>query len=260
MSMYVYLSKILPLLVLPIGVVIILLAAALLLILRGRRKIAAGLLAIALGVLWIASMPVVAARLYSSIEGRYPAISLDQVPDSGCIVLLGGAVSPPMPPRVDIEFNDSVDRVYKAAELYRAGKAPVVIVAAGNQPWSQSRWAEAELIRELLVEWRVPGDSILLEGSSRNTRENALYSKEIINTINCRQPLLVTSAAHMPRAVGAFKSVGVTVFPVSTDVRVAGHPGIGPADFLPSAVALSMTSDAIREWIGQKVYAWQGWN
>ena len=258
--MYVYLSKILPLLVLPVGIVITLLAVALLLIIKGRRRIAAGLLAAALAILWIASMPIVAARLYRSIEGHYPAISLDEVPAGGCIVLLGGVVSAPMPPRVDIEFKDAVDRVYKTAELYRAGKAPVVIVTAGNQPWSESSWAEAELIRELLMEWKVPGNSILLEDSSRNTRENALYSKKIINAINCKQPLLVTSAAHMPRAVAAFKSVGVTVFPVSTDVRVVDQRGITPMDFLPDAAALSMTSDAIREWIGQMVYAWQGWN
>jgi len=258
--MYVYLAKILPLLVLPVGIVTVLSAVSLLFILKGKRRVAAGFLTVAITVLWVASMPIVAAGLYRGIEAHYPPISLDQVPTAACMVLLGGVVSAPLPPRVDIELKDAIDRVYKAAQLYRAGKAAVVIVAAGNQPWMKSQQSEAELIRDLLVEWQVPGDSIVLEGNSRNTRENALLSKKIINTINCEQPLLVTSAAHMPRAVAAFKTVGITVFPVSTDVRVVDQQGFTPMDFLPDASALAMTSDALREWMGQKVYAWQGWN
>jgi uncharacterized SAM-binding protein YcdF (DUF218 family) len=165
-----------------------------------------------------------------------------------------------MPPRVDIEFSGAVDRVYKAAALYRARKAPVVIVTAGNQPWSESHWSEAQLIRELLMEWQVPRNAILLENQSRNTRENALFSKRIIDKINCKQPLLVTSSAHMARSVAAFKSVGISVFPVSTDINAVYQQGFSPTDFLPDAGALSATSNALREWLGQQVYAWRGWN
>jgi uncharacterized SAM-binding protein YcdF (DUF218 family) len=110
------------------------------------------------------------------------------------------------------------------------------------------------------MKWGVPKDAIFLEGSSRNTRENALYSKNIIDSISCESPLLVTSAAHMSRAVAAFQSVGVQVTPVSTDVQVVdgGLPGV--MEFVPSAGALAMTSEAIREWIGLKVYGFNGWN
>jgi uncharacterized SAM-binding protein YcdF (DUF218 family) len=153
-----------------------------------------------------------------------------------------------------------VDRIYKAAALYRAGKTPVVIVTGGNQPWSESKTAEADLIRDLLIEWGVPAEAILLEGSSRNTRENALYSKNIMDSIGCEDALLVTSAAHMPRAAAAFRSVGLTVTPVSTDVRAPQRKLPILINFLPSADALEMTTDAIREWLGQQVYAWQGWN
>ena len=128
------------------------------------------------------------------------------------------------------------------------------------QPWSESKMSEADLIRDLLIEWGVPGEAILLEGSSRNTRENALYSKNIMDLIGCEDALLVTSAAHMPRAAAAFRSVGLTVTPVSTDVRAPKQVIPILISFLPSADALAMTSSAIREWLGQKVYAWKGWN
>jgi len=258
--MYVYLSKILPIFVMPLGIVFVLLLVALILLRRDRKRIAAGFLALAMVVLWVSSMPFTANLLYQSIESRYSPMPLDQVPAGGCIIVLGGVVEAPILPRVDIEFNDAIDRVYKAAELFRAGKAPYVIVTGGNQPWSESGTAEAELIREVLMEWGVPEDAIFLEGSSRNTRENALYSQNIINAIACEKPLLVTSAAHMQRAVAAFGSVGTGVTPVVTDVRVAGTALPAVMDFIPDAEALSMTSDAIREWVGQKVYAMQGWN
>ena len=244
----------------PLSVALLLLLVALILLRRDRKRIAAGLLALALVVLWVASMPLTAKLLYRNIESAYPPMPLDQVPSGGCLIVLGGVVGAPLLPRLDIDFNDSIDRVYKTAELYRAGKAPYVIVTGGNQPWSESGTSEAELIREVLMEWGVPEDVIFLEGSSRNTRENALYSRNIINAIACESPLLITSAAHMLRAVAAFNSVGVSVTPVTTDVRVVGNALPAVMDFLPDAQALDMTSDAIREWIGQKVYSMQGWN
>lgn len=258
--MEIYLSKILPMLVLPPGIVMLLILLALYFVLRDKRKKAIGSLTIALIVLWSASMPLVANRLALVIESHYPATSLDRIPVSGCIVLMGGFVSAPVSPRQDMELNDSVDRVFKTAELYFAGKAPVVIVTGGRQSWSKSNMTEAAMMRDLLMMWQVPDGSILVEDRSRNTRENALFSKEIINTIDCEQPLLVTSAAHMPRSVATFASIGINVFPVSTDIRAAEDSNITPMDFLPDAGALSMTSTVLREWMGQMVYQWRGWN
>jgi len=256
---YVYLSKILPLFVMPVSVVLILSVIALFMLQRGMKRTASGVLAAAIALLWVASTPMVAQGLYRGLESRHPAQSVDDVPEADCIVLLGGVVGAPLAPRVEADLGENIDRVYKSAQLYRAGKARSLIVTAGNQPWSQSPWAEADLIRELLMEWCVPKDAIFLEGSSRNTRENAMYSKNVIDSINCKESLLVTSAAHMPRAVAAFRSVNVSVVPVSTDVRIVESSMPAPMDFLPSAGALAMTSEAIREWIGQWVYQLQGW-
>jgi uncharacterized SAM-binding protein YcdF (DUF218 family) len=258
--LYVYLSKILPLFVMPLSVALLLSLVALFFLRRDKKRISAGFLILAIAVLWIASMPVVANLLYRSIESSFAPLPLEQVPAGGCVIVLGGVVGAPIPPRVDIEMYDSIDRVYKTAELYHAGKAPAVIVTGGNQPWSESSWAEADLIREVLMKWGVPKEAIYLEGSSRNTRENALYSKNIINAINCESPLLVTSAFHMQRSVAAFNSVDVQVTPVTTDIKIVGRQIPSVMDFFPSAGALSTTSAAIREWIGLKVYEWKGWN
>jgi len=257
---YVYLSKILPVFVMPVSLVLILLLVALFLLLKGLRKTAAGLLAAAVALLWVASTPFVAESLYGGLEARYRPVPTADVPVSDCAVLLGGAVGPALWPRVDVELHEAVDRVYKAADLVRAGRTRFVIVGAGNQPWAASSWAEADLIRQVLVEWGVPENAIFLEGSSRNTRENAIYSKNLIDSIHCGSTLLVTSAAHMPRAVAAFESAGVNVVPVSTDVRVVSGGKFTPVMLLPNATALEMTSDAVREWVGRGFYQLQGWN
>jgi uncharacterized SAM-binding protein YcdF (DUF218 family) len=257
---YVYLSKILPLFVMPVGVVLVLIALALLLMRRGWLKTSSGLLVAAVAILWVSATPLVAEKLYRELESAYPPKPLADIPPGDCIVVLGGVVGPALWPRVEVDFTDAIDRVYKAAQLARAGRGDMVIVSAGNQPWSASQWTEADLIRDLLVEWGVSKEAVFLEGSSRNTWENALYSRNLIESIHCGSALLVTSAAHMPRAVAAFNSAGIEVVPVSTDVRVTAGGGFVAAKLLPDARALAMTSEAIREWIGQKVYQLQGWN
>ena len=258
--MYVYLSKILPLFVMPIGVTIFLALVGLFLLRKGKVRTAGVFVLLSIIYLWVMATPIVGEGLYRRVESAYPPVLLDQIPESDCLIVLGGAVEGPAPPRIDIEFNDAVDRVHKAAELYREGKAPYVIVTGGNQPWSRSGKAEAELIQDLLVQWGVPEDVIMLEASSRNTRENALYTKNVVDSIHCEEALLVTSAAHMPRSMAAFRSVGIAVTPVSTDIRVADTQRMTVLDFLPDASALKMSSDAIREMVGQWVYEMKGWN
>lgn len=260
LTVYVYFSKILPLLVLPIGLVLELSFIALLLALAGKKKSSAFFTFLAMVLLWAASMPYAADRLKGRLERDYPAVMTTEIPRSECIVLLGGAVEPALPPRLDIDMRDGVDRVRKAAQLYKAGLAGTIIVSGGNQPWSPFETSEAESIKTLLLEWGVPPTAIFLETNSRNTRENAFYSVALIKKQACGTPLLITSAAHMKRAVAAFERLRVEVFPVSTDVKVIDRPELTVFDFLPDAEALLMSNDAVHEWLGQWVYKLNGWN
>jgi uncharacterized SAM-binding protein YcdF (DUF218 family) len=231
---------------------------ALLFLRKGWRKTASAFLGTAILVLWVTSMPIVADALLGRLEQDYPAVMMTEVPVSKCIVVLGGAVQPVLPPRVDIDMHEAVDRVRKAAQLFHAGRGKMIIASGGNLPWSPFAESEAESIKTLLLEWGVPAAAIVLEGESRNTRENALNSMALLEELSCETPLLVTSAAHMKRSVAVFERLGVTVFPVSADVRVVKNPNLTVFDFLPDAEALNQTSDAIREWMGQKVYDLHG--
>lgn len=258
--MYIYLSKILPLMVLPIGIVIELLIIALLFMWRRKRNPARFFIVSAITVLWGCSMPIVANSVLGMVEQQYPAVALSAIPETECIVLLGGAIEPVRPPRVDINLLDSADRIAKTANLYRAGKSRLVIVSGGNQPWLPQTRSEAEDTRIQLIAWGVPNEAIMLDEASLNTHENAVNTMILLREAECKKPLLVTSAAHMPRAVASFARVGVEVFPVSTDVRAVRILQLSAMDFIPDTHSLEMTTNAMREWLGQKIYQMKGWN
>lgn len=258
--MYIYLSKLLPLFVLPIGLVIELSIIALLFLLKGWRRTAATFLTSAMLVLWAASMPYVADALLGKLEQDYPAVMMTEVPVGDCIIVLGGMVEPVLPPRVDVDMLEAVDRLRKAAQLFHAGRGKVIIVTGGNQPWLPIAEPEAESMKVLLLEWGVPTAAIVVDGASRNTYENARNAIAVMEEVACHRSLLVTSAAHMKRSVAVFEKLGVSVFPVSADVRVINNPRLTPLDFLPDADALKMTTDAMREWIGQRVYKMREWD
>ncbi len=259
-ALYFYLSKILPLLVLPVGIVLVFLFIALLSLIRRKRRPAITFMMMAMLVLWVASMPIVANSLLGRLEQQYPAVTPKDIPTSECIVVLGGAVSPVQPPRVDVELSETADRVYKAASLYRAGKGRQVIVSGGNLPWSPFEQTEAEAISILLADWGVPVSRIVLDGASRNTRENAINVRALLEQTGCVTPLLVTSAAHMKRAVATFAMVGIHVFPVAVDIHVVKTPKLTVFDFIPNVEALETTTAAMREWMAQVVYWLRGWN
>jgi uncharacterized SAM-binding protein YcdF (DUF218 family) len=246
-------SKLLPLFLYPLGLVIWLILIGGLFAAFKFRRFAASMVATALVVLWISSTPVLAQWALASLERQYPARTIAETPEADVAIVLGGAIGQPVPPRVEAHLSGASDRVLHAARLYRAGKVKRILVSAGNLPWVPAVNPEAQLIRELLVEWGVPAEAIDTAGASRNTYENALEIRDIWRKTNFSSGLLVTSAAHMPRAMAVFRHAGLPVVASTTDVRVAGEfPGL--LAWLPDASSLVMTTEAAKEWLGYWVY------
>jgi len=148
--------------------------------------------------------------------------------------------------------------VLYAARLYRAGKAPLILASGGKLPWLQGG-GEAIIIKDLLVEWGVPTKAVLTETSSRTTRENALYIRELLERHGFQRILLVTSAMHMPRAMATFSNLDIAVIPATTDITVVDKLNGNILDWLPTAGALQLSSMAIKEYLGIWVYRLRGW-
>ncbi len=254
-----FLSKLLPVFAYPIGLVILLGLLAVALSFTRFRTMARTLMVAGLAILWIASTPLFAGWLVAGLEGRVPPAAIDDLPVSDVVVVLGGAIGQPLPPRLASDLGDAADRVLHAARIYKAGKAKYILVAAGNLPWLPGTTSEAELIRDLLVEFGVSPEAIVLETESRNTHENAINAAAIVGEQGWRSGIVVTSGAHMPRALAVFQRAGLDFAPAATDIQATFPLYNSPLDLLPDAEALALSTAAIKEWLGLLVYRWRGW-
>jgi len=254
-----YLSKLLPLFVMPLGLAFVIVFLGGVLAMLRRPRGSAISVATAMALLLICAMPAVAEWALASLERQYPPQPLEQTITADVAIVLGGAVGQPMPPRVALDLSSSSDRILHAARLYRAGKVKRVLVTGGNTSWLPGKRPEAELIRDLLIEWGVPASVIEIAGASRNTYENAVEVRTMWNRQPFQSALLVTSAAHMPRALAVFRRAGLPVTPSTTDVEVVDRSTVTILRWLPDAGALEMTTRAAREWLGYWIYRLRGY-
>ncbi len=262
--MILFLSKILPLFVYPVGLVSLLLLVSLL---SGKKqRLQKALVLSALLVLSLASNTWAANLLVSSLESRFPAP--EEVPEAEIILVLGGGTEPPSSPRQMVEMNGAGDRMLYAAHLYQEGKAPLLLLSGGSIPWKNAGMSAADQMAAVFEIMGVPREKLILEETSRNTYENALACAPILQERGIDRVILVTSAIHMPRAAASFEKQGIEIIPAPVDYLVTELDRFQPENFsweyilinsLPSVGNLSYTSSACKEYLGMIIYALRGW-
>lgn len=154
----------------PLSAVLILLATAILLYRRRRllRWLAMG----ALSILFLFSLPAFSDWLIDRLERPYHEHPVSATPPAPAIVVLGGGLLHlPSDQHPAAELSDSTDRLWRAAQLYRAGKAPLLVVSAGGEP----KPTEAEFAKRLLVEWGIPETAIVGNCVADHPRERPLH-------------------------------------------------------------------------------------
>lgn len=220
----------------------------------GRRlRLAGGLVLLVLGC------PLVGERLLHRLEAQYPLVPVAASPQAEAIVVLGGFTKPPIPPRLTTEVDEGFDRLLHGMRLWRAGKAPLLVLSGGNIPYlTGTAMTEAASLCSLAVEYGVPPEAILLEGESRNTYENALFTGRLLRERGLSRILLVTSASHMPRSAAVFRRQGLEVLPAPADLQVVPRP-LTLIQFLPAMEALSFSTTAIKEQVGIGIYWLRDW-
>jgi uncharacterized SAM-binding protein YcdF (DUF218 family) len=253
------LTELLSLFAYPLGAALLVGAFALALTFTNWQRLGQILFCLALVVLWLASTPVCASWLTWRLESQFPPVSVAMLPQADAVIVLGGVIGQPLPPRVDADLGDPTDRVIEALRLYRASKAPLIVISAGNQPWQATLAPEAKLIADFLIELGTPRSALIVEDESQNTHENAVNTAALFKEQSLQNGLLVTSGAHMPRALSAFRKAGINVTPVSTDIHGGPINAISIFDVLPDAGSLARTTSAIKEMIGLWIYRCRGW-
>lgn len=259
--MFLFLSKLLPIFIYPLGLSCLLLILAFILIWKKRSRFALIPITLTFLILFLGSSSWISNAIVESLEFQY--ITQGELPTADAIVVLGGATESALPPRPWIEIREEGDRVLYAGKLYRDKKAPRLILSGGRVDWRPSSTSEAEDMAILLETMGVPRSAMLLESRSLNTRENAVYSQEMMKTEKIQKILLVTSALHMPRSMLIFKKLGIDAIPAPTDYTsaLANRSTLEAAilDTLPDADQMRRTSRALKEYIGILVYRLRGW-
>ncbi|MFV1959458.1 MAG: YdcF family protein [Planctomycetota bacterium] len=243
----------------PPGSLLLLALIGLVFRLLGWKKSALLCVAVAFAGLWALSTPKVADALARGLESQVEARPVEQAAEVDAIVVLGGGLAPALQPRLGPDLNEAADRILHAARLYRAGKAPLVVATGGYAPWTGGAPPEGEGMADLLVEWGVPRESILVETGSRDTHENVVRVAKLLDEHHARRILLVTSALHMPRALAVFKRTGLVVIPSPTDFQAVEGGQETILDWVPRAHALDVSARALHEHIGRLWYDLRGW-
>jgi uncharacterized SAM-binding protein YcdF (DUF218 family) len=251
---FILLSKTLDLALAPLTWALVLLVLALLLRGRGRASLLCGALAFA--VLLAFSLAPVTERLTRAAErGAASTFRPDAAYDAA--VVLGGMVDGGASRASgEVELSEASDRVTRALELWRSGRVRAIVLSGGDVWPRPGEPPEAERLAAKLVAWGVPAEAVVIEGKSRNTRENAIETARVVAARGYTSLVLVTSALHMPRALGCFRAVGLTPDALPVDRRGSDGSGDG---WLPRASELSKATDVLRELGGRLAYRVMGY-
>ncbi len=213
----------------------------------GRWPIAAGL-GIYLAVLATPLAPMVVLPL----EERFPRPASPPARVDGVIVL-GGAVDQNLTEERGIPaLNGAAERMTELVVLARRYPEARLIFTGGQGSLVHGTLTEADVARALFLAMGVPEERLLFESESRNTWENALFTHRLAAPGEGETWLLVTSASHMPRSVGAFRKAGWTVVPWPVNYRTGRSFAAFYDDPFPQRLQLLETG--LKEWIGLAVY------
>ena len=191
--------------------------------------------------------------LIEPLEDRFPPWDASRGAPDG-IVVLGGAVDPEfVAARGAPDLNEAAERVTVVAELARKYPSARILYSGGSGRLLFQGGAEAQFAGALIETFGVPKSRLILEDQSRNTAENAIFSLRLAMPKPGERWLLVTSAYHMPRSMGAFRRAGFAVEAYPVDYRTTGAEDmLIPFDDVASG--LRRTDTAAREWIGLLAY------
>lgn len=251
-------SKTLGVLLIPSNLMSIIGALGLILFCTGYRSYGRKLVFFSVASFVICGFSPVGNMLLVPLEVRFPPWNPENGGPDG-IVVLGGVIDQDLSAARGVPvFGNGADRIVAAASLARLYPQSRIVYSGGNSnisPGDASNEADyASLIFESLG---ISRNRLLLEKHSRNTQENAEFSKALATPKPDERWLLVTSAYHIPRSIGVFRKIGFVVEPYPVDWKTRGQSDILaiPDRFL---AGIQITDIAVKEWIGLVAYRMTG--
>ena len=252
--MFFFLSKTLGILLLPSNFLIGVGMLGLILLLTRFASLGRKLTVASVLLLAVCGFSPLANLILYPLESRFPSWDPSRGAPDG-IVVLGGAIDPDISAAHGMAvFGTSVDRVIAAAVLARRYPNARMVFSGGNANLLSSDAAkEADFALPVFESFGFSKDRLIMESRSRNTEENAAFSKALLSPKGGERWLLVTSAFHMPRSIGVFRKLGFEVDPYPVDWRMRGRDDL--LMFSNHFVErLALVDTATREWMGLMAY------
>lgn len=218
----------------------------------GRKLAATTLVLLALA----AFSPLGNLLLYP-LESRFPAWDPSRGAPDG-IIVLGGSVDTDLSAAHHTPVvSHAADRLFAPAELARRYPNARMVFTGGSANLVANGAREADYSAPILENIGIPRERLILERESRNTYENAIFTKRLVAPKPGERWLLVTSAYHMPRSIGIFRKAGFDVEAYPVDWRMGGRDDLFSFTNF-GADGLGRTDTAVREWIGLVAYRLMG--
>jgi uncharacterized SAM-binding protein YcdF (DUF218 family) len=254
--MFFILSKTAAFLLLPSNILIVLGLLGVALLATRWRPAGLALVVASLVLLAVLGFLPLGGMLAHKLESRFPPWDPARGAPDGIVVLGGGIAS-----TLSNEYGDPVltsdgGRITAIAKLARAYPNARIVYSNGDASLFATGQTDSKYLYLLLDSFGIPRERVLLEVEARNTFENAVFSKELVQPKSGERWLLVTSAQHMPRAVGCFRQAGFNVeaYPVAWRTRPRGRATFGGA----LSDGLHTLDLATHEWIGLIAYRLTG--
>ena len=239
----IYLHKILPFFLSPLGIVLLLLIA----FFFNKRK---SFIFLSLLILLISTNPFVGNYLAQKLEHPYKPIPISSIKENDAVIVLSGMLHQVGDQKYSTyEFSDP-DRFFAGIDLIKQQKADKLIFTAGQLPWTENWKPEGVVLKDKAIALAVPGE-ILVTDKVKNTYEESIAVTKIIP--NNSSIILVTSAFHMHRSKYLFEKQGFNIIPFPVDFKSLNSE-FSFLNFIPSVDALDATSRFIRENIGRIYY------
>jgi uncharacterized SAM-binding protein YcdF (DUF218 family) len=217
------------------------------------RRIGLWLTGAAVVLLALAGWSPVANVLIFPLEQRFPPWDASRGAPHGVIVL-GGAISPEVSAdRDEPQLNEAAERVAAMAALARRYPEAKLVYSGGSSGLIFNAALEADYALDLMERLGIPRQRVQIERRSRNTAENAAFTKALVQPKPGERWLLVTSAAHMPRSIGIFRKEGFPVEAFPVDWRTRGAADMA-SPFYAFSGGLARLDTAMHEWVGLIVY------
>ena len=239
----IYLHKILPFFLSPLGVSLILLI--LFFIYRKKTFVFLSLL-----ILLVSSNPYVSNYLTKQLEYPYKPIPINLIKENDAVVVLSGMIHQVGDKNYSTyEFSDP-DRFFAGIDLIKQKKSDKLIFTAGQLPWTENWKPEGYILKDKAISLGV-NSQILVTTNVKNTYEESIVVTKVIPFNS--SIILVTSAFHMHRSKYLFEKQGFDVTPFPVDFK-SSNSKFSFLEFMPSIGALNKTSIFIRENLGRLYY------